>query len=559
MEVHLVADTNLFFEFRRLEDLPWIELGFDPIVILLTKPVLEELDKHKSGASRTRKRALEIYSRVREILKRPIKEEEIQSSSPRVVLRLAANVQPDPSLDESLNYEKNDERLVGIVSALNGQASGNVVKLFTDDTGPAATADSLNVPYILIDERWRRPPAETTEEKKIKDLEKDLSTYRAQEPDISISIPSLENEENFITVTRTIAVPLSEDEVDQCTSALLSKHPIVEDFTPPAQTTGLGLYDRIAGVEYVSPTEDEIANYRDILYPKWVEDCRVILRKLHESRNELEPPIVLSWRMSNIGTRPASQVRVEFEAKGALEICLRDKKNDQKDSKVDGVLSSSFNVDARFPSPPAPPKPKKHFIPSETSALSAVKRVSDSRLTQSFWGIPSDKSTLSAIARANDSLFTRSWSGLSPHINKMAEDYQRVFRRLNIDQQVMAEPVAVFSRKNDLNSLDRLRFSQPNAERFYYDNWNIGQRVKKGALTCKLWRHRSGDEVFEFDVLFVGDGDAKGVIECTVHAENLTYPKKMIVRVAREVQHRSMVEVASAMIERCTVSANHKK
>ena len=40
-EVHLVADTNLFFECKALEELRWDELGYDPIVILLTKPVLD--------------------------------------------------------------------------------------------------------------------------------------------------------------------------------------------------------------------------------------------------------------------------------------------------------------------------------------------------------------------------------------------------------------------------------------------------------------------------------------------------------------------------------------
>ena len=34
-----VADTNLFFECKRLEDLVWGELGVDPVHIIVTKPV----------------------------------------------------------------------------------------------------------------------------------------------------------------------------------------------------------------------------------------------------------------------------------------------------------------------------------------------------------------------------------------------------------------------------------------------------------------------------------------------------------------------------------------
>jgi hypothetical protein len=34
MEVHLVADTNLFFECKALEELPWSELGYDPVTTI---------------------------------------------------------------------------------------------------------------------------------------------------------------------------------------------------------------------------------------------------------------------------------------------------------------------------------------------------------------------------------------------------------------------------------------------------------------------------------------------------------------------------------------------
>jgi hypothetical protein len=60
MELYLVADTNLFFECKSLDQLPWSELGADPIVILLTKPVPDEIDKHKKGGGRTRERAIAI-------------------------------------------------------------------------------------------------------------------------------------------------------------------------------------------------------------------------------------------------------------------------------------------------------------------------------------------------------------------------------------------------------------------------------------------------------------------------------------------------------------------
>lgn len=68
MELHLVPDTNLFFEFKALDQLPWEELGRDPIVLLLTKPLLDEIDRHKKGTGRTRDRAMDIFGRFRAML-----------------------------------------------------------------------------------------------------------------------------------------------------------------------------------------------------------------------------------------------------------------------------------------------------------------------------------------------------------------------------------------------------------------------------------------------------------------------------------------------------------
>jgi hypothetical protein len=295
----LVADTNLFFECRPLNQLPWQELGSDQVVVILTKPVLDEIDKHKKGSGRTRDRALEIFGRVREMLTTSTQEYEIQASSPRVVLRRAPNEKPDPTLSDVLDYSKNDERLIGITATIAAKEAGHDVRLFTDDTGPAATADGLGVPYLMIAPGWRRPPAETTEAKKIKALEKDLDTYRSQEPLISIEPPEGADEANRIVVTRKVVAPLTQDEIDGVLDALRAKHPLREDFSPPPtkiETTASGA---TRTTEYVAPDENAIRNYRDDAYPRWIENCRDVLAKLHEGRDEIEPRVVLRWPMSN--------------------------------------------------------------------------------------------------------------------------------------------------------------------------------------------------------------------------------------------------------------------
>ena len=85
-------------------------------------------------------------------------------------------------------------------------------------------------------------------------------------------------------------------------------------------------------------------------------------------------------------------------------------------------------------------------------------------------------------------------------------------------------------------------------EGFYYDNWPETGVVVNGALTCGLWRHQLDKQIFKFTVRFTKDDKACGMIECTVHAQNLTKPKKATVIVRRLVERLSMVDLAEQML-----------
>lgn len=560
MEVHLVADTNLFFECKSLEQLPWLELGYDPVVILLTKPVLDEIDKHKKASGRTRARALEIFSRARNMLTLSVQEIEIQSSSPKVILRRMPSVKPDSALKGDLDYAKTDEILIGIVSTLNAQAAGYSVKLFTDDTGPAMSADGLGVPYLMINESWRRPPSETTEDKKIKELEKDLATYRAQEPKISISSCETANESNVVEVTRKVATPLTEVEVEGILAALRLKHPLATDFTPPPSSSTTDPSGGVMIIEYASPAEDDIANYRDVIYPQWIDQCRKILKSLHEGRDEIEPPVVLRWPMSNKGTRPAAQVRIEFEAKGSLE--LRRLHVDAEDGEVaeaDNASSQSPVASVtQFPSAPRLPSFQKQVTcipppakPKLTQGLDITTLKAAGLLDKNYIGI-TDMSKVLGLGYL-DPLFkyTKELNALT-EAAKLSQRQSSMFGVSNLDALLNPSRFATIPyQPTEFLTFPRYYVPEPHVpERFYFD-WPVAQPVKKGTLTCEFWRHQTGEEIFEFEVLFTKEGEARGIVECTVHAENLTKPEQARVIVSRTIEPLSMVDLANAMIEAC--------
>lgn len=558
MELWLVADTNLFFECKSLEQLPWEELGHDPIVILLTKPVLDEIDKHKKATGRTRSRALEIFGRVRVMLTKKVQEVDICPSRPRIVLRLAQWAKPDPQLKDELDYDKTDERLVGIVSALQADASERLVMLFTDDTGPASTAVNLGVPYLLIDESWRRPASESTEAKKIRELEKDLATYRAQEPNISIGSCENANSSNVIEVTRRVATALTEREIEEIISALCAKHPLRTEFVPPPPSSVAKANGEIIRTEYLPPPDEAIAEYRDVLYPQWIEKCRSILAALHEGRDVDEPPLIIRWPMSNVGTRPASQVRVEFEAKGPLKLVrLPNEYPDEDDDIRDGPKEAAPSRSAptsKFPSPPRaprfqenvtriPPPVKPKLMPRPPGASSVI---ASDVLRQNYGG----------LTRSIAELEKARLLPLSRHLGLggAAADAARLFARPSIFEPPFSSALGATA---TLMPTTRPRISaltlppRHDPEAFYWD-WPAEEAVKTGALTCDLWRHQTVEQIFEFEVLFDQEGEARGTVECSVHAENLTKPEQARCIVGRVLERFSVREIAAAMVEACT-------
>jgi hypothetical protein len=556
MELHLVPDTNLFFEFKLLEQLPWDELRADPIVLLLTKPVLDEIDRHKKDGGRTRDRALDIFGRFRAMLTAGLADAAIRAAGPRVVLRRATGILPDPALKEHLDYDRADERLIGIVSALSKQATGYEVKLFTDDGGPAGMALDLGVPYAMIPQAWRRPLADSTEAKQLKEARKDLAMYRSQEPKIAIRCETADAD-GFVKVVNKVATPLTEPEVNALIEALRLKHPPRSDFTPPPIATSTDTWGETTTVEYSTPSEDDIANYRDVRYPGWVETCRQTLRGLHVGRDEAAPVVLLRWAMSNDGSRPAKDVRVEFATGGHLVLQRSDASDDDEADAAPSGKQSSTNLASGLPLPPKPPafgeKVTRAPPPAKPGTLRGVS-------LSSLRGIPSPAmadylramEAARGLASPTHRLFEQAHSAAAEfrHIQDTVKGFAGLDATL---RSTLVDPI-VTPRLQPIRglSLHSLRPPEPpKPEEFLYDSWPRKRSVLEGALTCQLWRHQTGDEIFEFTVRFVKNGEARGVVDCTVHADNLTELAQARVIIERTVEAVGTLDRATTMVDAC--------
>lgn len=535
MELRLIADTNLFFECKQLENLPWRELEYDSIVIELTKPVLDEIDQHKKSTGRTRKRALAIWKIVRDLIQSSSDQNEhiILATGPRVVLRLSDALQRDSNLSNTLDYNKTDEKLVGIVSELNKCTTDTQIKLLTGDVGPASTAHSLNIPFILIPDHWRRPLAMSEKDKKIKKLENENSILKSAEPKIVIGdvevIGGCPNSSskvkgNIIEVIQKLSSPLTKSEIEDALSQLRRKHPMVEDFTPPPPSVKTASLGQTIRTEYSSPPADSITLYHK-RYSEWINQWQSVLENLHQTVNKRDCFIKLQLPISNDGRRPASNVRVEFTTLGSVK--LKRSRNSVLDAghELSGyskqVAVSRNLVGLQLPSSPKPPAIKSEK--TITSSFRSLQKVNDinANLNRS----------LRTFLNANQDA-----------IAAVAENHQALSDLLSVNK------LNPLSAVDDLSAYHKEINNSP--ETFHY-KWPEDKPAQTDVLTRELWRHKVGKEIFIYEIVFMEAGTTSGTMTCTVHADNLTTPESARINFKKSTEAISLKTLVEEMIAKC--------
>ncbi len=337
-ELYLIADTNLFFECKNLEELDWGLFGVARIVIVVCKPVQEEIDKHKNASKRTKRTAVKYGGIFRAMLKSGSLEKPIEHADVDIALRLDPSTQPSPNSGQ-LDYSSNDDRIVGITKSYFEKYSGSV-KLLTHDTGPSATAHSLDVPYQFIPDDWLRP---TDENPELNNALQEIEAYKRQEPAFEINIEKL-NEAGKLVFDVPECEPLTPAEIDGLVLALKRTSPMVTDFRDAPSSALPSVVKSIA--EYQSPSDADIQEYQKVKYLDWIEQCKRVFERTPEAMLALESQLFLSVKITNTGSRPAEMSKVRFEAQGHLRV--------RRPQNEDVTDQEGLHFD--LPQPPAAPE-----------------------------------------------------------------------------------------------------------------------------------------------------------------------------------------------------------
>ena len=475
--LYLFPDTNLFFQCLPLDQLPWSStVECDEVHLIVCRPVQREIDNRKqTGNSRVARRARKAHTLFRRLILNNLDQVIIRDTKPLVLLRVEPSYIPDKSFSDRLDYNNVDDSIVGCAFAYRTKNPHHDARLLTHDSGAMATAKMLSLPFVPIPDEWIMPPERNDTERDIVRLKKELEELSKSEPRFAIrNIDAHGADIDSIQCERNAYSPLTDVQTDNLLETLKNEFPLATDFGPrdAAQAQSMDPLRRLSlGMTYFMPaSEDDIDEYTNAAYPKWVERCREKFQGLHVSLEELLDPICFWFSIANAGSRPGKDVLVTITARGNFLI------QPPRDEEARVAPQESLVL----PSPPEIPRGRWQDFLREPAQL--------------LGGLPALPS-LDAL-RALD-----------------REDHRR----------------------------------DPNG--FYYKPVRPEGPGESFSIECEQWRHGLGATIFGGE-LFVHhtEGDIRGVIECVVHAENLSGPIREVVRVKASAKQFSTENKARQLV-----------
>ena len=500
--LYLFPDTNLFIQCRPLSDLPWSDLGeFDQIHLLLCRPVVREIDNQKNrGNDRLGHRARTAYKLFRNLISSHQTSWVITKGKPVVKLHLETLPLPNPELKDRLDYSKPDDELIGYLHRFQQDNQDKDIRLLTHDGGPMMTASSLNLSFIPIADDWLLQPENNETEREISRLKNRVIQLEKSEPQVELSCLDQQGEEiKALEVEFLVYSPITESDVAALIQLLRESFPQATDFgsREPAERQAPRVAASVLGARevYIPASDEAIADYTNQRYPKWLSECEDIFGKLHITLQQDNQLPILSFVANNCGSRPARDVLLEIEAKGDVKVCVPAENEEQE-------VGKKVVVSLRLPSRPRPPHGRWKFTSPSLNLIGE--------------GIPS-------IARA----LSREWQ----------------FPSLISRPELVLPP----------SSLDRRR--DPNA--FYYKPRRPRDPVESLSLECEQWRHGIEDQYFDVQVPFDPSQDRiEGAVECSIHAENLSAPQRLVIPIRVVVKRVEARTYANQLIENLQVQVS---
>ncbi|SUE63177.1 PIN domain-containing protein [Roseomonas gilardii] len=328
----LLPDTNILLHGVHLGHVPWstvTQAGHIRIVICRT--VQDEVDKKKHELKgRAQKRARDWASDIGGMA---VEEQSrvLREAAPRVTVELAPFYEPEGwERPARLRLDWPDDMLTANALAC-AVHYGEPVGILTNDTGAYLTAVANGLKEYSVFPRgatgWLMEPEKDETQKELEKTRQALMELQNAAPRISFAIEVGGTPAHVVTVEAMRFRALTVEEVDSLVREVANAYPETVNFSQPdavIQARELGAQHLRTGgprsfnpAVLYGPSREAIKAYSDE-YAQWVLKIRgffnTLARRLEAT--SLSTPVKL--QLNNIGSRPAEDVRVAFEATGGL-------------------------------------------------------------------------------------------------------------------------------------------------------------------------------------------------------------------------------------------------
>lgn len=348
-EIVVFIDTNAFVQLRDLKDLPWADLFPDTqaVHLMIARPVIEELDRFKSGTNARRRKRARLALRLIDEASRSAASSILLKEGPvHVTLQIAPRARPDWADLDMLDPASADDRLVAAAHAF-----GNGPVILSHDSGPRIAARDIGLEALEPPEDWLLPPEQTDEQRKIGKLEWEVQALRDSKPALKIEFPQA-GEDGKIILYRPRLPIFDKAEAERLTKLYLQHN--------PEQDVPVTVYPFGHRTHFQDGYDQQDADRYRNDYSQFRIKVSDYFRQLHDTIRSVGLAPNLNFQIENTGGGSAKQLIVSIALDGDLSI-LPDK-ND--------IIS--FVGSSALPEPPDLPKPRSVIeLPSMTPLVNA--------------------------------------------------------------------------------------------------------------------------------------------------------------------------------------------
>lgn len=347
-------DTNVLIQGRALKDQAWGELGRDTIDIMLSGPVIRELDRLKNRPGRVGKAARSMSTKVRELMSSTDRAEILREAAPRVKLCLAPGTPNQAKAREEIDLTHDDQAIIN--QALASLDAGADVVLLTDDNFAAMTAEHFGLPVRMLPAHWLKEPEPDDSAKELARKDDEIARLKMAEPMLKLRFVDQSGSQiDRLEVTMKRYHPVSTADVARLVERVTALAPMAKLTPTPVRTsqpryTAKGL--DISSIAYPDGStmplnQSAIDKYQEE-YREWVESVRSKIAGFHAEWNRRREWPQAIFCVQNSGSRPAADVLVEIGASGSFAL-----------SGVRKIESDARRKSANWLALPFPPEPPR--------------------------------------------------------------------------------------------------------------------------------------------------------------------------------------------------------